>query len=66
MATKRLTVNDVLETIFDVGLFEEESSVEECGEDLYAYLGELVVSSSDVDTLMRAIVNDGVRASSGN
>ena len=68
MATKRLTVDDVLETIFDdeFGLSDGESSDEECGEDLYAYLGESVVSRSDVDALTRAIVSDGVRASSGD
>ena len=50
MATRKLTVDDVLETICDdeFGLSEGESSDEECGEDLYAYLGEPVVTRSGV------------------
>ena len=60
MARRLLTVDDVLETILDDGfsLSEGESSDEECGDDLYAYLGEPVVTISDLDALTRAIVDN--------
>ena len=59
MATRRLTVDEALDAVFDddFGLSDGESSEEE-GDDLYALLGEPVVRRSDIDALTRDLVDD--------
>lgn len=59
MATRRFTVSEVADAVFDddFGLSGEESSDEESGEDLYAYLGEPIVTCGAIDTLTREVVD---------
>ena len=59
MATKRYTVDEALEAVFDddFGLSDGGSSNEEEGEDYYAYLGEPVVPASAVEALTRDVVS---------
>ena len=58
MAMKRY-VDEALEAILDndLGLSDGDSSDEEEGEDYYAYLGEPVVSPSDIETLTHDVVS---------
>ena len=51
-------MDDIMDFDNEFGLCDGESSDKECGEDLYAYLSEPVVSMSDVDALTRASVNE--------
>ena len=59
MATKRYTVDEALEAVFDddFGHSDECSNDEEEGEDYYAYLGEPVVLPSDVEALTHDVVS---------
>ena len=62
MATRRFTVDEALEAVFDddFGLSDGESSEEEEGDDLYALLGDPVVRRSDIDALTHDLVDGDV------
>ena len=69
MATRRFTVDEALEAVFDddFGLSDGESSEEEEGDDLYALLGDPIVRRSDIDALTRDLVDgDGDGDSDGD
>ena len=60
MARRTLTIDDVLESLLDddFRLSERDSNDVYCGDDLYAYLSEPVVSRSDKDALTQPIVDN--------
>jgi len=59
MVSQMFNVEEVISAIFDAGsgLSDGEMSGEE-GEDIYPYLGELILPST-VEELTRAVVDDG-------
>ena len=59
MATRRYTISEVADAVFDddFGLSKEESSDEEDGEDIYAYLGDPIVKRGAIDALTRDVVD---------
>ena len=65
-ATRRYTVDEVLDAVFDddFGLSDGRSSEE--GEDLYAMLGDPIVLCSDTDALTDKHVDSGVDGTSGD